>query len=177
MLKTTKALLLVAMTFLAIGCSGSTHSDPKAVADQFWSATKTGKVDTIKPYVTAASLSHDMMKEDAQATTGSYTLGEAKIENDTATIPTALKDNEVNIEFQTVVVKEADAWKVDVEKTMMTMFNGAMGELMNTLKNVDQAQGGTDGAIEAASKTIAQPSDKPAEQATDTAETETKVKK
>lgn len=175
MFKTTQALLLVAMTFLAIGCSGSTQSDPKAVADQFWSATKTGKIETIKPFVSQASLSHEMMKEDAQATTGNYTLGEAKIENDMASIPTALKDNEVNIEFQTIVIKEGDAWKVDVEKTMMTMFNGAMGELMNTLKNVDQAkQGGTDGAIDAVNKTIAKPSDKPAEQAADTAETEVK---
>lgn len=176
MLKMTGKALLLVVTLLAIGCSGSTQSDPKAVADQFWSATKTGKVEAIKPFVTAASLSHDMMKEDAQTTTGSYTLGEAKVENDTASIPTALKDNEVNIEFQTIVVKEGTAWKVDVEKTMMTMFNGAMGELMNTLKNVDQAaQGGTDGAAEAtADETIAQPSDKPAEQAAETSETEVK---
>lgn len=174
MLKTTQALLLVAVTFLALGCSGSKLSDPKAVADQFWSATKTGKVEAIKPYVTQASLSHDMMKEDAQATTGSYTLGEAKIENDTATVPTALKDNEINIEFQTVVVKEGKAWKVDVEKTMMTMFNGAMGELMNTLKNVDQAQSATEGALKGTDETIAKPSNKPAEQAADTAETEIK---
>jgi hypothetical protein len=175
MLKTTGKALLLIMTFLAIGCSGSTQSDPKAVADQFWSATKTGKIVTIKPYVSQASLSHEMMKEDAQATTGNYSLGEAKIENDMTTIPTSLKDNEVNIEFQTIVVKEGNAWKVDIEKTMMTMFNGAMGELMNTLKNVDQAQGNTDGMIEeVADETIAKPSDKPAEQAADTAETEVK---
>ena len=177
MLKTTgKALLLIATTLLALGCSGSKLSDPKAVADQFWSATKTGKVAAIKPYVTEASLSHDMMKEDAQATTGTYTLGEAKIENDSATVPTALKDNEVNIEFQTVVVKEKGAWKVDVEKTMMTMFNGAMGELMNSLQNQGQGQAAADTSVKNSDESIAKPSDKPAEQAADTAKTE-EVKK
>ena len=40
---------------------------------------------------------------------------------------------EFQVQMQTILVKEEGQWKVDAEQTMMSMFGGAMGEMMKGL--------------------------------------------
>lgn len=104
--------------------------DPKGVADKFWASTKTGQVEKMKPFVTSNSLQGEMMQNNTAKTEGEYTLGTPQIQGERATIPTTLKDKGFTIDLQTIVVKENGQWRVDVPQTMVTMFGGAMGEMM-----------------------------------------------
>lgn len=166
--------IAVALVSLGTGCEkiknlfgsigGASH--PKTVADQFWDATKSGDPEEIKPFVTQASLQHELMKEKSNRTTGDYTLGEVAINGARATIPTNLKDGQMNIELQTVLVKERGDWKVDVEQTMMTMFGGTMGEMMKGLENLGKQLGqGLKSMGEGFKKGLTQPEEPSAPQA------------
>lgn len=155
------SLVILCVALVGSACSKGGGSDPKAVADQFWQATKTGKVEKIKPYVTKASLNSEMMKSDAGETQGEYTLSEASIEGDKATVATSLKDQGMDINLQTILVQEDGAWKVDVDATMQSMFGSdamqammkgleeagkALGEGLEKLGDQPSAEGSTEGA-------------------------------
>lgn len=138
----TIALVVIAVCAMVAGagCSGGKGSDPGKVAEKYWKVTKEGSVEDVKPYVTKESF--EALKEEkkgpAAKKEGDYTLGEAEIEGDKATIPTTITDQGFSFELQTVLVKEDGKWKVDVAQTMMSMFGGAMGEMM---KGLGQAMG------------------------------------
>ena len=133
------SLLILCVALAGAACSKG-GSDPKVVADQFWQATKTGKVEKITPYVTKASLTSEMMKGDAGETKGEYTLSDATVEGDTATVATSLKDQGMDISLKTILVKEDGAWKVDVEATMQSMFSSdAMQAMMKGLEDAGKA--------------------------------------
>lgn len=135
MFKKVFAMALIFSALSLTGCDKITGlfgggGDPKTVANKFWAATKTGQVEKMKPFVTANSLQGDMIQNNTAKTEGEYTLGTPAIQGDKATIPTTLKDKGFNIELQTICVKENGQWRVDVPQTMMTMFGGAMAEVM-----------------------------------------------
>lgn len=115
--------------------------DPKAVAQKFWEATKEGDAQKLKPLVTKSSLSLDFMNEKSAKEDGEFSLGEAKVEGEKASIPTTLKSKEGSFQLTTVLVKEEGKWKVDVQETMVSMFGGAMGEMMKGLEKMGEGFG------------------------------------
>lgn len=137
-----KTVFLVVAVALLGGCSkftglfGAAGGNPIKIADKFWAATKTGNVEKIKPFVTKASMEHQMMQENAKPNEGEYTLGKANVDGNVATIPTKLKDKQMDLDVQTILVKEGGNWKVDVNKTMMSMFSDdSMKELLKGLQD------------------------------------------
>lgn len=125
-------VLVLAVAFLA-GCSkfgiGSKGTDPKAVAEKFWSAAKSGKPDDVKDLVTKASFTGMKDKKDQGPTKGEYTLGDVKVDGDKASIPTTMKDQGFTMKMQTILVKEDGKWKVDLDQTMMSALAGAFESL------------------------------------------------
>ncbi len=131
--KISKIMVLVMAVALIAGCGrfnfGSKGGDPKAVAEKFWNAAKSGKADDVKDLVTKASFNGMKDKKDAGSAKGEYTLGDAKIDGEKATIPTTMKDQGFTMKMQTVLVKEDGSWKVDVDQTMMSALAGAFESL------------------------------------------------
>lgn len=128
---------IVIAAALASGCSWlkAGKLGPKEVAGKFWGAMKSGNIEKAKAYITKASF--DSIKDSGSESKkgGEYTLGDAKIEGDKASIPTTIKDKGFSFELETVCVKEDGKWKVDADKTMMSMLGGAMGEMMKGMGN------------------------------------------
>lgn len=137
----SRSLFVISLSVsLLAACSKS--PDPKAIAQKFWEATKTGNIEQIKPYVTKTSLTHEMMQENTSEThEGTFTLGEPEIKENTASIPTTIQDKEMNMPLTTVLQKEDGQWKVDVQATMMSMMGGAMAEMMKGMEQMGKTLG------------------------------------
>lgn len=137
-----KRIIVVSMIALfAFSCS-SKGDDPKTVADSFWKATKKGDSTEVKKYVTKSSLANikDMKKADANDK-GSFDLGKPAVDGETASIPTKITDQGMAMELKTILVKEDGVWKVDMNKTMMSMFGGAMEEMVKGLEGLGDKMG------------------------------------
>ena len=110
-----------------------------AVAKGFWDAMNAKDVQSARSFVTKGSADKLHIKEEDTTTNCTVTFGNIKIEDNKTTIETTMQTNdgtaEFQIQMQTMLVKEEGQWKVDAEQTMMSMFGGAMGEMMKGLGN------------------------------------------
>ncbi|HHT9146088.1 MAG TPA: hypothetical protein ACFYD4_10500, partial [Candidatus Wunengus sp. YC61] len=108
-----------------------------AVAKGFWDAMNAKDVQTARSFVTKGSADKLHIKEEDTTASCKVTFGDIKIEDNKTTIETTMQTNDGTTEFQvqmqTILVKEEGQWKVDAEQTMMSMFGGAMGEMMKGL--------------------------------------------
>jgi hypothetical protein len=77
------------------------------------------------------------MKDTDSAANCTVTFGEVTREGDKGVVETVMQTNEgattIDIQMKTILQKENNQWKVDVEQTMMSMFGGAMGEMIKGL--------------------------------------------
>lgn len=125
--KIAVALMAVVAGFAVFGCNKVAgvvggENDPKAVAGQFWDASRTGEMAKMKPFVTAGSLQSERKGLATAKVDGKHVLGTPAIEGERALIPTTLKMQGMDIALTTVALKENGLWKVDVPQTMATMF-------------------------------------------------------
>ena len=108
-----------------------------AVAKGFWDAMNAKDIQAVRLYVTKESANKLQAKDTEAPANCKVTFGDIKIEDNKTTIETAMQANdgttEFNVQMQTILVKEEGLWKVDAEQTMMSMFGGAMGEMMKGL--------------------------------------------
>ncbi|HHT9108461.1 MAG TPA: hypothetical protein ACFYEF_04585 [Candidatus Wunengus sp. YC63] len=108
-----------------------------AVAKGFWDAMNAKDIQAARSFVTKGSADKLQIKEKDAAASCKVTFGDIKIEDNKTTIETTMQTNDGTTEFQvqmqTILVKEEGQWKVDAEQTMMSMFGGAMGEMMKGL--------------------------------------------
>ncbi len=132
MVRNIALVCMVIALFLTAGCTRS--DSPEGVADKFWGALIDRDIDKARSYATensAASLQENKNNADGEA---EITFGEVKTENGKSTIETTMHSStgemELNIPMKTFLVQEDGEWKVDANQTMMSMFGGAMGELM-----------------------------------------------
>ena len=111
--------------------------DQLAVAKGFWDAMNAKDIQAVRVYVTKESADKLQIKEKDAAASCKVTFGDIKIEDNKTTIETTMQTNDGTTEFQvqmqTILIKEEGQWKVDAEQTMMSMFGGAMGEMMKGL--------------------------------------------
>jgi len=109
--------------------------DQMSVAKGFWDAMNAKDIQAVQLYVTRGSKDKLKIKEDEANCKA--TFGDIKIADDKTTIDTTMQTRdgttELEIKMQTILVKEDGLWKVDAEQTMMSMFGGAMGEMMKGL--------------------------------------------
>lgn len=146
-----KAVMIAVAVLLVAGCSKGT--DPKDVARKFWDGVKAGEIEKVRPLVTDASFA--LLKQDEQSggmkKEGEFTLGDAKAEGDRATVATKITDEGFAIPFETVLVKEKGAWKVDANQTMASVMTGAMAAMGQALgEGMKEAAG----ALEKAGKEL-----------------------
>jgi hypothetical protein len=131
---------LMTFAFLAVGCGGGDEATD--VARGFWDALEAGDIETARTFATAASASSLKMTENMEGKDVAATLGEVTEEAGEMFVETTVKtqadDTEMQIPMKTVLVQEDGAWKVDVEQTMMSLFGGAMTEMM---KGMGKAMG------------------------------------
>jgi len=108
-----------------------------AVAKGFWDAMNAKDVQAARSFVTKESADKLQIKEKDAAANCKVDFGDIKIEDNKTTIDTTMQTNdgmtEFQVQMQTILVKEEGQWKVDAEQTMMSIFGGAMGEMMKGL--------------------------------------------
>lgn len=135
--------------FLLVGCGGGL--DPKTVAVKYWEAVKADDKEAAKAYVTKASIE----KIDQSKTTKkkfdpekmNASVGEATVQADQnkATVATEMtmkeEGRELKMNFDTVVVQEEGAWKVDLNLTTQSMSKSAFGMGMQGIQKGTQGEG------------------------------------
>ncbi len=108
-----------------------------AVAKGFWDAMNAKDIQAARSFVTKGSADKLHIKEEDTTVNCKVDFGDIKIEDNKTTIDTTMQTNDGSTEFQvqmqTILLKEEGQWKVDAEQTMMSMFGGAMGEMMKGL--------------------------------------------
>ena len=108
-----------------------------AVAMGFWDAMNAKDIQAARSFVTKGSADKLQIKDKDTTASCKATFGDIKIEDDKTTIDTTMQTSDGTTEFQvqmqTILTKEEGQWKVDAEQTMMSMFGGAMGEMMKGL--------------------------------------------
>jgi hypothetical protein len=111
--------------------------DQLAVAKGFWDAMNAKDIHAVRLYATKESADKLQIKDKDATANCKVTFGNIKIEDNKTTIDTTMQTNDGTTEFQvqmqTILTKEEGQWKVDAEQTMMSMFGGAMGEMMKGL--------------------------------------------
>src|SRR3989304_5209018 len=108
-----------------------------AVAKGFWDAMNAKDIQAARSFVTKESADKLQIKDKDTTASCKVDFGDIKIEDNKTTIDTTMQTNDGTTEFQvqmqTILLKEEGQWKVDAEQTMMSMFGGAMGEMMKGL--------------------------------------------
>lgn len=123
-------VLVLTMT----GCSAG--SDPRAAAEGFWDAMANRDIETARSYTTRASgdsLSINNNEGELQVMFGEMTEQEGVVSIAT-TMTQSTDGKDQTIPMQTVLVQEDNAWKVDAERTMFSVLGGAMGQMMDAMK-------------------------------------------
>lgn len=108
------------------------------VAKGFWDAINADDINTARSYATKKSGDCLELKKRDTASRGKVTFGDVKNEDNRTIIETTIQasEGETNLEFpmKTVLVKEDGQWKVDFDQTLMSIFGGAVGEMIEGLK-------------------------------------------
>ena len=125
------------LVFMLVLTSCSLGNDPQSVARKFWDAMANRDIETARSYVTRASRESLSIDQD-EAADLQITLGEMTRTEGEVRISTIMKQTsdakEQGIPLQTILVQEDGAWKVDAERTMFSILGGAMGQMMDSLK-------------------------------------------
>lgn len=151
--------------------------DQLAVAKGFWDAMNAKDIQAVRLYVTKESADKLQIKDKDVTANCKVTFGNIKIEDNKITIDTTMQTydgtTEFKVQMQTILVKEDGQWKVDADQTMMSMFGGAMGEMMKGLgKTLEE---GFKKGFEEMGKSMAEGIQKGFEGTTQTSETKTDV--
>jgi hypothetical protein len=166
--------LLAALSLLA-ACTGG-GEDAVTVADNFWTALQNQDLETAKSYATEDTRESLTINEQASDQEVEVTLGEATEENGETTVETTIQTSgegsSMTMPMRTILVMESGAWKVDVDRTMMSMFGGAMGEMMEGMKGAMEGMGeamaeGMEEGMKETGETVQDSSEEMAERSTD----------
>ena len=115
---------------------------PLAIAKGFWGAMNAKDIQAVRSYVTKESRDKIQIKDKDATTNCKVTFGEAKIEDNKTIIETTLQAHdgttEFDVQMQTILIKEDRQWKVNADQTMMSMFGGAMDEMIKGLGKITE---------------------------------------
>lgn len=136
MLKQIAPLPFLLLLF-AGGCDAAPGS-AESVARDFWAAMMDGDKAAAQRHATQNSIA-ELELEPAQAgERRAVEFGSAEEVNGQVSIPTTLITRregapEERVPLHTILVREAEAWKVDWNQTLASMLGGMMGEMMRTM--------------------------------------------
>ena len=130
-------VIIITLACIMFGCS-SDKDESLVVAKSFWKAMKERNIEEARTYATAGSAGALSINEDAKDQDVEIAFGDVEIKDGKSTIETNMRavgdDTQMEIPMQTVLVKEEGKWKVDVNLTMMSLFGGAMGAMMEGMQ-------------------------------------------
>ena len=135
-----KSIVLVILCFGVLVSAGCSKDSPMDVAEGFWIAMADRDIEKARSFVTKETA--NSMTLNNNAGNGDFTVkfGDVTEEVSYTAVETIMlpSDGEVEMEIslRTIVVEEEGKWKVDANRTMMSMFGGAMGEMMQQLGEV-----------------------------------------
>lgn len=141
-MKWASLLLVSLIVFLGcVGCGGGL--DPKTVTEKFWETMKAGDKEAAKPYLTKASwekINQNKETKTFDPEKQTVTIGEATLQSDqtkasVATTLTMKQDTqEIQFQFNTVLIPEEGAWKVDFDLTSASMRSEMMKNFPELMK-------------------------------------------
>ena len=130
---------ILAAALLATACGAG--EGPGAVAEAFWTASKEGDIERAKTYVAEGSKATMNNSGDSQSL-GDFSLGEVTVDGDRATVETDVEAEEMELAFQTVLVRQEGDWKVDLDATTDEMMRSLFGTTMGDFtKKMGEAMG------------------------------------
>lgn len=136
-MRTPAMLILMTLTAAALLACGSNAKEPLNVAKNFWTAMEARDIEKARSYATEATAKSVTINEEAKDQEVDIRFGEVTFEDGRAMVETSIAtkgdDSKMEMEMQTVLVKEDGTWKVDVDRTFMSMFGGAMGAMMEQM--------------------------------------------
>lgn len=133
------AILIV---FFLVSCTNI--NNPSKVANNFWNALSSKNLEKAKEYAVAGTMDDTNISEEAEMKIISIAK-QARVEDDLAYLPTTIEiinNNESKkYEFDTVLAKENNLWKVDFDKTQTSMIGFSVKQFEKSLKEVGKEMG------------------------------------
>jgi hypothetical protein len=139
MKKVTTAILVAFLVPLVFGCS-SGEDESLVVAKAFWNAMENRDLVTAKSYCTVETANSLQIDEDKKNEDVDISFGRVEIEDGEAHVKTTMvgtnEDGSImSIPLETILVKREGEWRVDANQTMMSILGGAMGAMMESMKD------------------------------------------
>ena len=147
-----KSWIIFSLFFTLVACGNNDSSDPKSVAEQFWSSAQQKKLDDAKQFVSWETADYLRYIEDEKLTITHVDLGEVFQADDITKIDTVIvlkkeKGDDIRIPTKTVLVKTEGVWRVQLKKTLTAVltqtvrtaanqFNQLFSEGLNELDKV-----------------------------------------
>ena len=129
---------LLAVLFLLSGCQAALT--PEQVTTEFWEAMAEGNLDSAKKYATQETqhlVTKQQNLEEAAVKTGAIL-----IDGSNATVSTVVTlkkpENNKDLSFDTVLLKENDLWKVDYQRTLNNLSNLPFGDIFKSLRAIGE---------------------------------------
>lgn len=130
-------LYLLLVGILLSGCIFSSESQQaRDTTEKFWQAVLKEDMEVAKNLSTWESAQYLQFLSSKSVSAQRFETGEIKVDGTTAEVATVLYGGEKGdmlIPLRTVLVRNKDAWQVDVQKTMGSMVSGAMGAIADQL--------------------------------------------
>ncbi|MDI1293128.1 MAG: DUF4878 domain-containing protein [Methylobacter sp.] len=129
---------LLSLLFLLGGCQAVLS--PEQVTTAFWEAMAEGNLDSARKYATQETqhlVTKQQNLEDALVKTGVILIDDFNAT--VATVMTLKKpENNKDLSFDTVLLKENDLWKVDYQRTLNNLSNLPFGDVFKSLRAIGE---------------------------------------
>lgn len=133
----SRLVLILSLSLIFSGCQ--TILSPEQTTTTFWKAMANGDLESARKYATRETQDHVVKQENIMGASLEKT-GMIVIDGSNAKVATviALKNSVSNkiLSFDTVLLKENDAWKVDYRQTLNNLSIMPFGEVINSLRAI-----------------------------------------
>lgn len=135
-------LLGLLLSLLLLGsCVSSDQQQVRDTANDFWQAVLNEDMETARQFVTWDSVEYLKFLNSGKLAAQRFETGELQITDGVAEIATVLYGGDkadMKVPLRTVLIRHADGWLVDVQKTLGSMVSGAMGTIVDQLNSFMQ---------------------------------------
>jgi len=156
-----RELISIATCAVLFGCGSGEADRAKQVAQAFWDATVAGDAELAQTFVSAGSM-FQPNKSKGDSPPGDVKLGAVDVDGDDAAVETVVTkldaESPMNMEFETILVREEGSWKIDMDKTTGSMMQGAFAAMAEAMGSAMQgmAEGMAEGMKEGMKEGFAQ---------------------
>lgn len=130
-----------AVVLLLLLSACQTALTPEQVTQAFWQAMTDGDLVAAKSHTLKDS--QHLLTRQQNLLDASLAIGKASIDGDHATVATVLTlqqpENGKVLNFDTVLAKENERWKVDYQFTLNNLSSQPFGQLFESLKGIGEA--------------------------------------